>query len=78
MLNFRSLARMFVRRGYKWNFKDGTRRIPTEKEINGAVMDAVDRLMDEPNLAQLEVGRLIVQKHDQRYDVYVHVGEVSR
>lgn len=77
MTDLTSLARMFVRRGYEWNFNDG-RRVPKQKEIEEFVLRAVERLSDQPDLSQLEFGRLIVQKHGDFYDVYVQVAELEQ
>lgn len=76
MLNTFEIAKYFAERGYQWTFTDG-RRIPTEDEIENVITRAVDALADEPDLTQLEVGRLIVQKHGQFYDVYVHIAQLN-
>lgn len=71
---YTTVAEFFAQQGYEWNFKDG-RRIPTEEEIDQTIGLAIDKLSEEPDLAQLEVGRLIVQRHGQFYDIYVHIAE---
>lgn len=75
MIDFRKVASFYKRAGYQWTFKDG-RRNPTAKEIESTVALAIETLKDEPDHAQLEVGRLIVQKNDGFYDIYVQMGEI--
>lgn len=68
------IAKLFGEAGFEWNFTDG-RRVPTEDEIDTTITRAMELLADEPDNAQLEVGRLIVKKRGSFYDVFLHVRE---
>lgn len=70
------IARLFQESEFKWKFKDGY-RVPTFEEIGDAVNRAIVTIADEPDLTQIEFGRLIVQKTAGHYDVYVHAYEVE-
>ena len=72
------VANFYSERGYRWKFKDGSYRVPTSDEVNGLVLMAMDALVDEPENAQIEVGRLIVKKRGSFYDVFVHFVEFPR
>lgn len=68
------IAHLFQASNLKWKFKDGY-KVPTVDDISDAVFKAIDTLADEPDLTQLEFGRLIVQKSGQFYEVYMHMAE---
>lgn len=69
------IAHLFQASELKWKFKDGY-RVPTLDEIDDAVIRAIDAIADEPDLTQIEFGRMIVQKNGQGFDVYVHMAEL--
>lgn len=73
-MSIESIANFFQASEFKWKFKDGY-RVPTLDDIDDYVTQAIDKLVDEPDLAQIEFGRLIVQKNGTSYDVYVHMAE---
>jgi hypothetical protein len=72
------VANFYSEQGYRWKFKDGSYRVPTEDEVDELVTMAMDALVDEPENAQIEVGRLIVKKRGSFYDVFVHFVEFPR
>jgi hypothetical protein len=67
------LSEYFVRNNWHWKLKDGSRP-PTEDDIERALDEAARLLYTEPVGAQLEVGRLIIQKRHRGHDVFVYVG----
>lgn len=69
------LARIFRKNGWTWNIKGKSSVVPDEDDIEAALDEAARRLYDEPVGAQLEVGRLIVQKKHRGHDVYIYMGE---
>lgn len=73
-MKYGQIADIFGREGYAWRFSDGT-RVPNEDEISKTVWAAIDALSTEPDNTQVEVGRLIVKKKGQFYDIYLHVAE---
>lgn len=73
-MSIQHIHRVFEGQGYRWKFADGS-RVPTEAELNTVVLNAIDALKEEEDNTQLEVGRLIVKKSGQFYDVYVHLAE---
>lgn len=73
-LTVNEIADLFKRGNYKWKFTDG-HRVPTRDEIQTTILNAIDALKDEGNNTQVEMGRLIVKKSGQFYDVYVHLAE---
>lgn len=71
------LAEFFKDNHYVWKFDNG-KRTPTADDIQEVVDLAVQKLYDEPSGSILEVGRLIIQKSDNKtYDIYVHFGETK-
>lgn len=75
-MNLFAIAQFFQQAGYEWKFKDGRHTVPTQEDIEEAVQGYIDVLANEPDLTQVEGGRLIVQKHENFYDVYVHIAEI--
>lgn len=76
-MTIQKVANFFNEEGYRWKFKDGSYRVPTEDEIDLTVMLAMDALDNEPDNAQVEVGRLIVKRRKQgQYDVFVLISEL--
>lgn len=72
--NTGQIASIFQANGYSWKFSNGT-RVPTEEEIAKTIWSAIDALRETENNTQIEVGRLIVKKSGNKYDVYMHVME---
>lgn len=69
------LARRFRVNGWTWTVRGREDVVPEESHIQAALDEAVKMLYDEPVGAQLEVGRLIIQKKHTGHDVYMFVGE---
>lgn len=70
------LESFFLVHDYQWRI-DGVLRYPTADEIRQTIDRAVTNMYDEPEGTQIEVGRLIVKKHDSGFGVYVLVGEIN-
>lgn len=68
------LADLFATAGYTWNFSDGV-RVPNQEEIEKTIQAGAAMLANEPENAQIEVGRLIIKKREGFVDVFLHVGE---
>lgn len=77
MTNIHTLASLFEERGYEWSFRDN-KRVPTQAEVDGAILEAIDKIKDSDNLTQIEFGRMIIQKDGPRYNLYVFIGEVGQ
>lgn len=71
-MSLHAISVYFQQTGYMWKFKDGL-RVPTLEEITESVERAIKSLEDKPDMTQIEFGRLIVQRNDTYYDVYVHI-----
>lgn len=69
------LASLFDMLAHTWALKDGKQIIPTSNDMSLFMDEAVRNLHDEPVGTRLTSGRLIVEKLDTGYDIYVHVGE---
>lgn len=69
------LARRFRVNGWTWTIKGNPDIVPEDSDIRAALDEAVRMLYNEPIGAQLEVGRLIIQKKHTGHDVYMYVGE---
>jgi hypothetical protein len=72
------VANFYSEEGYRWKFKDGSFRVPTEGEIDEVITMAMDALADEPDNAQIEVGRLIIKRRGSWFDVFVHILEIPK
>lgn len=68
------LAEIFAKNEWTWNLKDGGTRIPDAHDFELALDEAARVLYNHPVGAQLEVGRLIIQKRHKGHDVYCYVG----
>lgn len=68
------LAEIFERNGWTWNLKGGKTTIPNPDDIEAALDEAARLLYNEPVGTQLEVGRLIIKRLHNGFDVYVYVG----
>lgn len=73
-MNQNEIADLYRKHGYSWKFSDG-QRIPNGEEIQKTIFAAIDALKDEDDNTQLEVGRLIVKKRGQFFDVFMMVAE---
>lgn len=69
------IADWFAENGWTWNLKGGRTVVPTDSDVERALDEAVKQLYNEPVGTQLQVGRLIIEKKNQGYDVYMYVGE---
>ena len=65
---------IFVETGRRWKI-GGAMLTPTEKDIEQALDAAAKMLYDEEVGSSLSVGGLIIEKTDNGFDAYVHVGE---
>ena len=68
------LEQFFKDKDYKWKI-GGIRRHPSASDIKQAVDRAVEMLQGE-DYGQLEIGRLIVRREEDRFDLFVMAGEV--
>lgn len=69
------LADTFKRHGWVWKIKghpDGI--IPTEDDIEAALDEAARLLYNETVGTQLEIGRLIIKRKHDGFDVYIYAG----
>lgn len=76
-MTVKNIEQFFVNNGYTWKFSDG-QRTPNAEEIAKTLTSAFSALSGEPDKAQLEVGRLVIQKNAGFYDVYVHIAEFDQ
>lgn len=70
------LGSVFRRHAYTW-LADGEQYAPSLKDIRGVIEKAKELLLkenDEQSTPQLEIGRLIIQKNDEYFDIYVLIG----
>lgn len=70
------LESFFLVHDYRWKI-DGALRYPTADEIKRTIDKSVEELCDEEEGTQIEVGRLIIKKHDSGCAVYVLIGEIN-
>lgn len=77
-MSLERIANLFRDSGFRWRFKDGDFRVPTLDDMDDAVGRAIEAIANEPDLTQIEFGRLIVRKDGQAFDVFVHLAEVTR
>lgn len=68
------LAAVFEKNGWTWNLKGGEYLVPGIEEIEAALDEAARILYNEPEGTQLEVGRLIIKRLHNGFDVYVYAG----
>lgn len=69
----KDLAEHFEKNEFTWKLKDGI-VLPSETDMLDALDKAAEVLYAEPVGAQLEVGRLIIAKTHQGFDVYAYFG----
>lgn len=74
-MNYESLAQHFNRNAWTWSI-DGKDVIPDADTLQQAIDSAMSRLYTEPTGTQLSVGRLIVRKESDSFDIYVMTGEI--
>lgn len=67
---------IFVEQGYLWKV-GADRKIPTEEDIEATLDKMMEVLDNDPESGSIEVGRLLVQKTDQGYAIYIHLGDTS-
>ena len=70
------LESLFLVKDYQWKI-DNTLRYPNAEEIKQTIDKAVAELYDENEGTQIEVGRLIIKKHQEGFSVYVLVGDIT-
>lgn len=68
------LAALFREKGWKWSLRDNRFTVPTVDDIEAALDEAARLLYNEPVGTQLEVGRLIIKRLHDGFDVYVYAG----
>jgi hypothetical protein len=69
------IAEQFRKNQWTWNLKGGRTLVPEEEDIEAALDEAARLLYNEEVGAQLEVGRLIIRRLHNGFDVYVYVGQ---
>jgi hypothetical protein len=69
------ISRLFRKNGWTWSVKDKGSIVPDEDDVLATLDEAAKLLHDEPVGAQVEVGRLIIQKKHLGHDVFMFVGE---
>jgi len=69
------LAGLFEVYNYEWKFEDGL-KLPTEDDIAKTLDGMHKRLYDEKDpLGSMEVGRIRMQRHDDKAEVYLYLGD---
>jgi hypothetical protein len=68
------IAEVFKKHGWTWNLKGGKTLVPEPHDIEAALDESARLLYNEKPGDQLEVGRLIVQRKHNGFDVYVYAG----
>lgn len=71
------LHQMFVLFGYKWKI-DGELATPSVEDLEQTLDRVKQVLYTEQVPSQMEVGRLVVQQHEQgKFSVYLHIGDID-
>jgi hypothetical protein len=68
------LASWFASHNWTWKLKTG-KKIPDEVDVLDVLDAAAKDLYNEPVGAELHVGRLIIKKLHQGFDVYAYFGQ---
>jgi hypothetical protein len=69
------IADVFLKNGWTWNLKGGRTVVPESDDIERALDEAARLLYNEAEGTQLEVGRLIIKRLHNGFDVYVYAGK---
>ena len=69
------LAKVFEENGWTWNLVGGQSTVPDALDIEAALDEAARLLYNEEVGTQLEVGRLIIKRLHNGFDVYVYAGK---
>lgn len=69
------IAEIFAKNGWTWNLKGGRTLVPEADDIEQALDEAARILYNEAEGTQLEVGRLIITRLHNGFDVYVYAGK---
>lgn len=75
MINYAHLADLFKTLDYRWNI-GGELRHPTAEDLELAIDKLAKDLYAEDS-DMIEMGRLMVLRDGDRFDVYLHFGEMG-
>jgi hypothetical protein len=70
----KDLAELSQQLGHFYRVDTGRAIMPTEEEFEQILDEAVRVLNGEPEGTTLRLGRLIIEKIEDGFDVYIHVG----
>jgi len=79
-VDFEAISLEFAARGWEWQTTEQVPFVPTKTDIEAAVgkmRQKLDHDFDDGSNCQLNVGRLILQRVDGFYDVYVYTGSLN-
>lgn len=68
------IVEIFEENDYRWSI-NGELIVPSADDLTETLDQLVNRIKDEPDFTQIELGRLIVKKAGDKYGVYVHIGD---
>jgi hypothetical protein len=69
------IAEIFAKHQWTWNLKGGRTTVPEIDDIEAALDEAARLLYNEEPGTELEVGRLIIKRLHNGFDVYVYAGK---
>lgn len=69
------IAETFKKHQWVWHLKGGAYVVPEVDDVEAALDEAARLLYNEEVGAQLEVGRLIIRRLHNGFDVYVYAGQ---
>lgn len=73
MVDPQELADIFMLNGWKWTI-DGQSQHPTANDMTAALDTMRQVLLDSEDGGQLEMGRLIMKRHGNTFDLYLYHG----
>jgi hypothetical protein len=76
-IDYEVISLEFAARGWQWQTTEQVKFVPTKEDIRSAVETAIAKLdhdFDDGTDCQLNVGRLIIQRVEGFYDLYVFAG----
>ncbi len=78
MIDYAALSDTFVLNDWKWKDKEGNYFIPTVNDVELAIEKMVETLNTSgENEVQLTMGRMIMQKKDDHFDLYLYSGSYA-
>ncbi len=66
---------IFQKQGYTWKI-DGEPKQPTKEQLEDALNAMMMNLLENPDASQISMGRVMLVRSEQHFDVYVNVGEL--